>query len=71
MKPIKSILELLELCIAIDSKMAAMYHYFSKNEKDSGMKNFWNLMSEDEKAHVRSWQILSDLALNRIIFRKE
>lgn len=49
--------------MTIDSKATAIYHHFSKNEKDSGMKNFWNLMSEDEKVHVRYWQILSDLDL--------
>lgn len=62
MKPDESMLAILGLCEAIDSKAAVIYHYFSDNEKDPAMKDFWYVMSEEEKGHLRNWRALSDLA---------
>ena len=58
MKADESMLTILGFCEKIDGKAAAIYHYFSINEKDPGLKDFWEIMSEEEKGHVRSWQIL-------------
>ena len=63
MKADEGMLTILDFCAKIDGKAAAIYHYFSINEKDPGLKDFWKKMSEDEKGHVRSWQILSGLAV--------
>ena len=64
MKADESMLTILDYCRKIDGKAAAIYHYFSINEKDQGLKHFWKKMSEDEEGHVRSWQILSGMAVN-------
>lgn len=63
MKPNESMLAILELCEKIDSKASAIYHHLAVNEKDPAMKDFWNDMSEDEKMHILSWKLLSELIL--------
>lgn len=63
MKADKSMLTILGFCENIDGKAAAIYHYFSMNEKDPGLKDFWKKMSEEEKGHVRSWQMLSGMVV--------
>lgn len=62
MNPDESTLTIFGLCEAVDREAAAIYHYFSYNEKDPEMKDFWNVMSEEEKEHLRGWRTLSDLA---------
>ena len=71
MKADESMLTILAFCKKIDGKAAAIYHYFSINEKDPGLKDFWKKCQRRKRAMsgpgkcFQTW--LSKAAYNRYL----
>ena len=56
------LVDIVRLCLSIDSKAAACYKRFYGAERRKDLKEFWREMHEEEKTHISCWKYLLDLA---------
>ena len=56
MKVDEVLIEVVEQCVRIDAKAAAIYHNFAKNSGDEKLKTMWDRMASEEEGHVEAWK---------------
>lgn len=56
------LIEILKLCLWLQSRSIDIYENLAKNEKDEVAILFWKKMAEDEKIHLMYWGYLISLA---------
>ena len=58
----KHTIRILELCLDIDRKAAAVYKQFACHASDEELRKFWQALVQEELSHVEYWLKLRDLA---------
>lgn len=55
-------IDIIKLCLSLDTKAAVFYRKLSKIEKKRGLLDFWKSMASDETEHIGYWNQLLSLA---------
>lgn len=61
------IIDIIKLCLSLDTKSAVFYRKLSKIEKKRGLLDFWKSMAADENEHIGYWNQLLNLAKKGMI----
>ncbi|NQT52528.1 diguanylate cyclase, partial [bacterium] len=62
-----SLVEILELCTAIDDSARLVYAALAQDEPNDDLRAFWQAMSAEEKEHLGYWQRLLAMALEGLV----
>ena len=61
------LVEIVEICLSLDSKAFQIFSYYAKHAKEKELKDFWEEMVAEEKEHVSFWEKLLDLAKSGVL----